>query len=592
MNLQSIDLLQLLKSLWSHIGLRRKYQIGLLLLLMILASFAEILSIGSVIPFLGALTNPQYIYDHSLFRPLINLSIVKNTSDILLIFTMVFCAAAILAGALRLVLSWANNRLAFLIGSDLSSDVYRKILYQKYEFHMQHNSGEIISVVSTKANAVIFQTIFPVLNALSSMFILVVIILALLVINPQIAIVTAIGFGSIYILIVRLTKKTVHQNSIAIAQQSTQVLKSLQEGLGGIRDVLIEGNQEIYCDIYKRANTLLLKAYGDNQFLAGSPRFLIESLGMVLIAGLAFRISQDGNGMGKAIPMLGALALSAQRLLPVLQQLYVSWSNIKGGQKTLEDVLNILSMQADIGSTRGWTRKLLFSNSIKLHDVSFRYLKSTLPVLKGVNLEIKKGSKVGFIGSTGGGKSTLLDIIMALLTPESGSLKVDDVEVNHTNFRQWQAGIAHVPQAIYLSDSTITENIAFGVPKAQIDYGRLKLAAQKAQIDTAIESWSDGYDTVVGERGIRLSGGQRQRIGIARALYKKADVIVFDEATSALDEETERLVMQAINALDENLTILIIAHRFTTLKECEKIVEIKNGMVTRIGPYHEIINQS
>jgi ATP-binding cassette subfamily B protein len=258
----------------------------------------------------------------------------------------------------------------------------------------------------------------------------------------------------------------------------------------------------------------------------------------------------------------------------------------------LENVLNVLGMQVAIGSFNDQTGKLLYSNSIKLHDVSFGYLKSTHHVLKGLNLEIKKGSKVGFIGPTGGGKSTLLDIIMALLKPQSGSLKVDDIEINHTNFRQWQAGIAHVPQAIFLSDSTIAENIAFGVPKAQIDYGRLKLAAQKAQIDSAIESWTDGYDTVVGERGIRLSGGQRQRIGIARALYKKADVIIFDEATSALDEETERLVMQAIYALDENLTILIIAHRYTTLKECEKIVEIKNGMVTRIGPYHEIINQS
>ena len=181
---------------------------------------------------------------------------------------------------------------------------------------------------------------------------------------------------------------------------------------------------------------------------------------------------------------------------------------------------------------------------------------------------------------------------MALLTAEGGLLKVDDVEINQKNYRQWQAGIAHVPQSIYLSDASIAQNIAFGVPKAQIDYGRLKLAAQKAQINGAIESWSDGYDTVVGERGIRLSGGQRQRIGIARALYKEADVIIFDEATSALDEETERSVMQAINALGENLTILIIAHRHTTLKECEKIFEIKDGIVYRAGSYQEIIAQS
>ena len=220
---------------------------------------------------------------------------------------------------------------------------------------------------------------------------------------------------------------------------------------------------------------------------------------------------------------------------------------------------------------------ILFQKVIQLNNLWFRYQKNTSWVLSKINLKIPKGSIIGFIGTTGSGKSTLLDIIMALLHPSKGSIEVDGVEINANNYRGWQSHIAHIPQTIYLSDTTIAENIAFGLPKDQIDYKRVVNMAQKAQIHETIQSLDKQYDTLVGERGVRLSGGQRQRIGIARALYKNADVLIFDEATSALDNVTEKAVMDAINEISKEVTILIVAHRLSTLKNCDLIVELENG---------------
>jgi ATP-binding cassette subfamily B protein len=226
-----------------------------------------------------------------------------------------------------------------------------------------------------------------------------------------------------------------------------------------------------------------------------------------------------------------------------------------------------------------------------LEQVVFRYAPDAPLVLQNLNLTIPKGSRVGFVGSTGSGKSTLIDIIMALLDPIEGSLMVDDVPINSNNSRSWQSHIAHVPQTIFLADSTIAENIALGIMSRNVDLERVRKAAQQAQIADIIESWDKKYDTIVGERGIRLSGGQRQRIGIARALYKQADVIVFDEATSALDNDTERTVMKAINSISKEITLLIIAHRLTTLKDCDQIIELSDGQVSKVGSYEQIINK-
>ncbi len=579
----------LLKRLWHHISPRRRGQFGLLLVLMLLASFAEILSIGAVLPFLGVLTAPERIFKLSVAQPVIQALNLIEPMQLLLPITVAFGAAALIAGAMRLLLLWASTRLSYAAGADLSISIYRRTLYQPYAVHCARNSSEVINGISTKTGGVIY-VITMVLTLISSATLLITILIALLSVNPLIALTAFGGFGLIYVIIIRLTRKQLAVNSEHVARESTQVIKSLQEGLGGIRDVLIDGSQATYCQIYSNADLPLRRAQGSISFIGASPRYAMEALGMMLIAGLAYSLAQQADGIAKAIPMLGALALGAQRLLPVLQQAYGAWSNIQGVQASLQDALELLDQPLPDYASQSTAQPLPFKRNISLKQIGFRYSSQTPYVLKQFNLTIAKGSRVGFMGTTGSGKSTLLDIVMGLLQPTDGSLLIDNQKITPANHRAWQAHIAHVPQAIFLADSTIEENIAFGVPKDKIDIEQVRLAAQQAQIAESIESWPKQYQTFVGERGIRLSGGQRQRIGIARALYKQADVIIFDEATSALDNETEQAVMQAIESLSKDLTLLIIAHRLTTLKNCTYIVELGEGGIKRTGSYQDIVN--
>ena len=558
---------------------------------MILASFAEIVSIGSVLPFLGVLTAPDRVFEYPLIQPFIHFLGIAQPEQLLLPLTITFGLAVVIAGVLRLLLLWAYTRLSFAAGADLSINIYRRTLYQPYAIHVARNSSEVINGIASKTSGVIYNIILPALTLISGIIMLIAILITLLSVDPFIALTAFGAFGMIYAIIIWFTRKGLLINSQCIARESSHVIKALQEGLGGIRDVLIDGTQATYCQIYRNADIPLRRAQGNNAFISQSPRYGMEALGMLLIAILAYLLAQQADGLVKAIPILGTLALGAQRLLPVLQQTYGAWSNIRGGQISLQDTLEFLDQPLPKYADQTDTNRLPFRQHISLNQLSFRYSPQAPWIFKNINLRISKGSRVGFIGMTGSGKSTLLDIVMGLLQPTEGRIEIDGQPVTISNHRAWQAHLAHVPQAIFLADSTIEENIAFGIPKEKIDHERVRQTAQQAQISDMIETWPEQYRTFVGERGIRLSGGQRQRIGIARALYKQADVIIFDEATSALDNETEQAVMQAIESLGEDITILIIAHRRTTLKKCTQIVEIGDNEIKRTGTYQNIINQ-
>lgn len=557
---------------------------------MFFASFLEALSIGSVLPFLGALTNPDMVFSSRLLQPLIYVLNITAANQVLLPLTTIFCIAALLAGLVRLVLLKCSIRLSFAAGADISNCIYRRTLYQPYTQHISRNSSEVIDGITSKANTVIYGVIMPILVLFSSFVMMLGILGTLIFLDPWVAIFSFLLFGSIYVAITWLTRVKKIRNSQFISRESTQVIKSLQEGLGGIRDVLIDSSQEIYCQIYRNADLRLRKAQGDNQFIGQSPRYGMEALGMVLIALLAYSLTEQFNGSVATVPFLGVLALGAQRILPVMQQAYASWASIQGSQASLQDILNLLDQSMPAYGLDRPIKPLDFESNITLRGVSFKYEADLPTIIRDLDLIIPKGSMVGIIGATGSGKSTLIDIIMGLLSPTSGSLIVDNQDVEIANQRSWFAHIAHVPQSIFLADSSVAENIAFGVPKDFIDYDRVSYCAQQAQISATIESWPKRYNTFVGERGVRLSGGQRQRIGIARALYKRADVIILDEATSALDNKTEEAIMEAINLLSGSLTIIIVAHRLTTLRNCSTIIKIENGQIEGSYSYQDILN--
>jgi ATP-binding cassette subfamily B protein len=558
-------------------------------MLMITVSFAEAISIGAVIPFLGILTSPNWLFMHPLAQPLILKMGFTDPGQLLQPLTILFASAALASGALRLLLHWAQTRLSYTIGADFGINIYRRTLYQPYSVHLSRNSSEVISGVTNKADGIVHQSLMPVFVIVSSMMMLFATLLALIAIQPFVALSAIASFGSIYALAIFLTRSRLVRDSKVINREQTLIVKALQEALGGIRDVLIDGTQEIYCRIYANSDRRLRQAQANVSIVAITPRYIVEAVGMAMIAAMAYILAGRPQGLGAAIPIMGMLALGAQRMLPVLQQAYSSWTIMRSGQVALIDALELMDQPLPHHADEPAPSPMQFQRTIALRQMGFHYDIQQPWIFRGFNLEVAKGSRIGFIGTTGSGKSTLLDIVMGLLTPSEGTLELDGVEITSRNSRAWQAHIAHVPQAIFLADISIAENIAFGVPAASIDWVRLRKSAERAQIAVTIESWDKQYATIVGERGVRLSGGQRQRIGIARALYKEVDVIVFDEATSALDSETESAVMEAIKTLGDDLTILMVAHRLTTLRDCTQIVELENGAIKRIGSYEEII---
>jgi ATP-binding cassette subfamily B protein len=314
----------------------------------------------------------------------------------------------------------------------------------------------------------------------------------------------------------------------------------------------------------------------------------MEAMGMLLIAALAYALSLQDGSIAKALPVLGALALGAQRLLPAMQQMYGAWASIAGSYASLVDTIELLDQPLSAELLQPAPAPLLFQEYIQFRGVCFRYANESPMVLDGFNLVIAKGARVGFVGSTGSGKSTSLDILMGLLTPTEGELLVDGQPISGYRLRAWQRTIAHVPQSIYLADTTFADNIGFGLPRHAIDMKRVRQAARQAQIADFIETNPEGYRAYVGERGVRLSGGQRQRIGIARALYKRASVLVFDEATSALDGETEAKISKAIQSLRGSTTVVLIAHRLTTVREADTVYYLENGLIRASGTFNEV----
>jgi ATP-binding cassette, subfamily B, bacterial PglK len=559
--------------------------------LMVVSAIAEVVSLGAVLPFLAILVAPERVLKYHFTAHLAQAWGITSAQQLVLPLTVIFVLAALFSGAVRTLLMFSITRLSHGTGAELSAEVYRRTLYQPYHVHVARNSSEVLSSITVKvleAVNVLYMSLVLVSSALSVLLVTA----ALFAVDAFAASVATAVFGGAYVLVMALQRRRIHRNGLLIATEQTHVVKAIQEGLGGIRDVLLDGTQSVYSDIYVSADLPLRRAQGNNIFVTQSPRYLMDTVGMVLIAVLAYGLSRQPGGVATAVPVLGALALGAQRLLPTLQQCYSSWAGIVGSQGALNDVLRMLDQPLPPEALLPAPEPLPLRDGVRFAGVRFRYHAEGPWVLDGLDFEIPRGSRIGIVGATGSGKSTALDLLMGLLTPTEGEVLVDGEPVRGKRVRAWQRTIAHVPQTIFLADTTLAENIAFGVPRAAIDFERVRHVARQAQIADFIESRPEGFEATIGERGVRLSGGQRQRIGIARALYKRASVLVFDEATSALDNATERSVMDAIEGLQRDLTIVLIAHRLTTVRRCDTILELDQGRVAAQGTYEQLLDLS
>lgn len=573
-----------LRSLTLHISPRLRAKFVLVAILSLASAFAEMATLGIVVPFLAVLAGSnneqQGICNHLMGLCSMDPSGVSK----------LFAGVVLIGLVLRLLALRVSTQFAFALGDDLGNEIYRRTLHQPYQFHVAHNTSQIMAGVN-KAAGLVGNVVTPLTQGGIALISAISIFAALVSIDVLTALLAMSVFATFYVCISLTTKQTLKKYGVVIAKTEVTKIQALQEGLGGIRDILLDASQREYVQRLKAVNAEQSHARASIQFLQGSPRYVIEAAGIILIVILAWWINQR-QGISAALPILGALALGAQRLLPQLQQIYIASTSLHGGQAVIRDVVELLNLPLPDDEVLSSNLILPVAQDtpiITLNSVCFYYQTNGKKVLNNISLKIDRGSRIGFIGKTGSGKSTLVDLIMGLLNPTGGQLIVDTQVLSDINRRSWYRRIAHVPQAIYLSDATLAENIAFGVDFVQINMQRVQMAAQKAQLSEFIKTLPDKYLTHVGERGVRLSGGQRQRIGLARALYKQADILVLDEATSALDDTTENAVMEAVHILGADVTVLMIAHRLSTLRNCDTIYELDRGRVVRFGSYQDII---
>lgn len=551
----------------------------------------EIVSLASIIPFLTYLLNPNDIYKFKnklIFHELLSFI---NSENIILASSILLFFVIIISTLIRLISLKYSNLLASKIGIDLSVSSFRNNLNDDYEIHIARNSSEMISTNTFRIEQTV-AGLNSILGIITSSTVAIFIFISLIYINFKISIITLIIFSFSYYFLAIKTKKRLTLNSGIISQSNENSVKIVQEGFGSIKDIIINNSHEFYINKFKNIDSRLRYKQAENAFLSTYPKYPLESISIITIVFIALIYSTNNKINYEIITTLSVFALGGQKLLPLIQSIYFNWSSARSRIEDIKIVLRSIKYKKnrEYSSIQNKSKEpKIFNKKIELRNVFFKYKENRENTLEKINLTINKGEKIGIIGETGCGKSTLLDILMGLLEPSSGELLIDNKLINKKNkllLNSWHQSIAHVPQNIYLQDISFKENIAFGSTLENINQSSIINAAKIANIHNLIKSTENGYDTKIGERGTKFSGGQVQRIAIARALYKKSNILFLDEATSALDKITEKQILKRIMNLDNELTIIIITHRFSTISDCDRIYKVENREIKAVKNFN------
>jgi len=567
------SLLNLIYRLNSHLSLQRKKQLFFLFLSMIALSFAEAISLASIVPFIGVFINPDLFYSHPWLSIFVNFFEIKNNDELFLFVSIVFVALVILSCLIKLFFLYLSNKITAFTEADFKIRIFKYNINQSYSYHLEQSSNIVMSNIMQKTQA-ISGFVNSSFQILSSLMIVLFVLGFLILIKPFIIISIASVIILFFISVSLINRKKIIKNSEKISQSQNKIVEIFQDSIGYISEITLYSLQNIFISKFNKSSYQIAESVKYNKNVAESPRIYLEYIALVCFAALIFFFNQSKSEVVDSLTILAALGLGAQKILPLVNRIHSSFSNMRSLQMLLRDTLDLLDISKNERFENSLSEKILLKKSIKLNNVHFSYNNNKNYILKNINLEIQKGSKVGIKGTTGSGKSTLGNIIIGLLDPTKGQLYVDDILINSQNKFAWQNNISIIPQNIFLNDISIAENIAIGIESKDIDLEKVKKVAKMAAINDFIEKSPNRYNERVGERGIRLSGGQRQRIGIARALYRESKVILFDEATNQLDTKTESLIMQSINNLNNEITVIFITHRLSTLEICDQIIDL------------------
>ncbi len=557
-----------------------------LLLLMIVGMLLETLGVGLVVPVVGMIIQGDLLNQYPLLNQIIHFFSMGGQLDIIAVAMLVLVGIYLVKGLFLSFLVNYQARYSYGLQQNVSRRLFELYLKQPYAFHLQRNSAQLIRNVTTETNLFAIST-SAFLLILTEVLVLVGVMLLLLVIEPVGATVVLLSLGIFGLAFLSFSRKHILQWGRERQHHEGMRIQHIQQGLGGIKDVLLLGRESNFMHLYSSHNLRVAKVAGYQFSLQQMPRLWLEFTAVVGLAILVLLMTTQGRGFQEIMPTLALFAAAAFRLLPSANRLLGSIQTVRYGLPIVDMLYQELSLA--MPQTSVAENQISFNSAIGLQSVKFTYPSSVSPVLRNVSFTIPKGQSIGLIGESGSGKSTVIDIILGLLKPQAGHVMVDGQDI-HQALRSWQDMIGYVPQSIFLTDDSLKHNIAFGIAEGNIDMEALNNAIQAAQLYTFVESLPHGIDTVVGERGVRLSGGQRQRIGIARALYHDPDILVLDEATSALDEETEKEVMQAVDMLHGSKTIVIVAHRLSTVRNCDRILKFQAGELIQSGTVKEMLH--
>lgn len=586
------------KKAWALLDARERRNAWIVLGILILAALSSAAMVGSIVPFLSVLSNPERIRDVAVLAWVYQ--VVGFTSDFgfLVALGVASLAVIVISNILQILRTWAVARFALMRIYTLSHRLLAAYLRQPYEYFLDHHTGEMSTQILSESQEAVNQFFRPAGEVIASTLTVIMIITVLLWVDPIVAILSFAVLGSLYGGTFLLSRRLIKRSGEMRAVTNRERFRLANEALGGVKDIKLLGREGAYVDRYRAPAQRMARAMVTVRVLGEVPQYVMQAVGfggvillcLLLLDPAEFATSQD---LGGILPLLGVFAFAGQRLLPELSRLYQGLTLLNAGAAAVHAVHRDLIGKSDGDLPRQLPKPLGLKSELWLENVSYRYPSAAHAGLRDVSLLIRAGEKVGVVGATGAGKTTLADVVLGLLRPNEGKLTADGIDITDKNLRAWQQTVGYVPQDIFLTDASVAENIALGLAPEEIDEGRLRNAARIAQIDSVVmDDLPHGYDTLVGERGVRLSGGQRQRIGIARALYHDADLIVFDEATSALDNLTEQEVMVALEALPGDKAILMIAHRLSTVKACDRIIVMETGQIVGLDKWEALIGNN
>jgi ABC-type multidrug transport system fused ATPase/permease subunit len=581
------------KKLFDLLDRRERRQFYVMLALVIFSGIVEMVGVASILPFLAVVADPTIVERQSTLSAVYNTLGFENMQAFQIFLGFAVLGFVVFGLLIRLGTLYALSHFSHMRSYSLSTRLFAGFLNQPYVWFLTRHSTNMAKSILFEVEKVVVDAMVPAMRVLSQSVSLILLVALLFVVNPGVALGATGLLGGIYALIFVLVRRKMTRLGKRRADANKRRYKVAHETFGGVKDIKLLGLEDTYVSRFKAPSRIFAETATTNAMVGEAPRYLLEAVafgGMILlVVGL---IIQGNNQLGEILPILGVFAFAGLRMFPALQLIYYSLARLRFVGPMLDNVHRDMleTRETPRAVAAGSTEPLRLTRQLELVDVHFSYPTAERASLSGLSLSIEANTTVGIVGGTGAGKTTAVDLILGLLQPTAGKIMVDGVEVTASNQRGWQDVLGYVPQQIYLMDDTVAANIAFGIPKDKRDQAAIERAAKLAELhDFVIGDLPKGYDTEVGERGVRLSGGQRQRIGIARALYHDPDVLILDEATSALDNLTEQAVMEAVHNLGHRKTIIMIAHRLTTVRNCDNIFLLEKGQLADQGSYDDLL---